>query len=291
MKKILVCVSLLLGFISQGLADPVIPGGDFAKKLQKAAGRQGDFVVGKDNFPKSYFLVHQNLPYFAGLTLHHPKSSSLGLSKKQIDAVLEIKKRTVPPVIKQAQEIKALEIELAQNIAIDSNTPQSQFELVEKIANLRAELTKAHLECIAEVRAVLSKKQYNTLLSYATKMGYKSKSNKFKIDELVILPSPGKLIKTGKVQATKEQNQKITKEVKAIYAPIFQGKIREAFDLEKKVQRMVAKGKTKDDLKEILDQIAQLKREAIDSRIDALNHIQKIIDEKQWKQINKLTYK
>ena len=59
-------------------------------------GKQGKFVVGKDDFPKSYFLVHQNLPYLAGLSIHHPKSSILGLSKKQIEAIKEVKRKTVP---------------------------------------------------------------------------------------------------------------------------------------------------------------------------------------------------
>ena len=291
MKKLLISFALLSSLMLQGYADPIVPKSDFAKKLQKAAGKQGKFVVGKDNFPKSYFLVHQNLPYLVGLTLHHPKSSSLGLSKKQIQAIQEIKKRTVPLVIKKAQEIKLLELKLAENIAIDLNTPKSQYKIVDEIAKLRAELTKAHLSCINDVRAVLSNEQYKKLLSYSTKMGYKPKNNKFKIDELVILPHPGKFIKKGKVKVTKAQKEKITMEVKAVYVPIFQEKIREAFDLEKKLQRMVAKGKTKEELKSLIDQIAKLKREAIDSRIDALNQIKKILGEKTWKQINKLTYK
>jgi len=291
MKKILICVALLVGFSVQGFATSVLERSDFSKKLQKAAGKQGEFVVGKDKFPKSYFLVHQNLPYLVGLSLYHPKSSTLGLSKKQINEIIAIKKSTVPAVIKKAQDIKLLELKLAQNIAIDVNTPQSQYEIVDAIAKLKTELTKAHLKCINAVRAVLTKKQYKTLLSYATKMGFKEKNNKFKIEEIVFLPHPGKFIKMGKIKATKDQKEKITTEVKAVYAPIFQGKIREAFELEKKVQRMVSKGKTKKDTKDLLDKISKLKREAIDSRIDALNHIKKILTPEQWKKINKLTYK
>lgn len=117
------------------------------------------------------------------------------------------------------------------------------------------------------------------------------KSNKFRIDELVLLPHPGKFIKLGKIDASNEQKKRIKKEIKSVYPPIFQSKMRDAFKLEKKVQRAVANGKTKEDLKDILDQIMLLKREAIDSRIDALNHTQKILTKKQWKKVNKLTYK
>ncbi len=271
-------------------AAPVIPRADFGAKLQKAAGETGLFVRAKEKFPKDYFLVHNNLPFLAGLSLHHPMSSSLGLNKEQIKKIVDIKKRTVPAVLKASKKVKALELKLAQNIAIDTNSAESQYKLVDEISKIRTDLTKAHLQCINEVRNVLTKEQYEKLLKYATKL-VKEKSNKFKIDELVLLPHPGKFIKMGKIKVTQKQNKQIKKEVKAVYAPIFQGKMREAFELEKKVQRAVAKGKTKKDLKELLDKISLLKREAIDSRIDALNHIQKILPKEEWKKINKLTYK
>lgn len=289
-KKIL-SVGISVSIASSLLfAEPVIPKGDFSAKLKEAAGKPGMFIKRKENFPKDYFLVSNNLPFLAGLSLHHPKSSSLGLSKEQIKKIVEIKKRTVPEVLKASKQVKALELELAQNIAVDENSAESQYKLVDEISKIRTDLTKAHLKCINEVRAVLTKEQYQKLLKYATKL-VKKKTNKFRIDELVILPHPGKFIKTGKIQVRKEQKQKIKKEIKAVYAPIFQGKIREAFKLEKKVQRAVAKGKTKKDLKETLDKISLLKREAIDSRIDALNQIKKVLTKEQWKKVNKLTYK
>jgi Spy/CpxP family protein refolding chaperone len=117
------------------------------------------------------------------------------------------------------------------------------------------------------------------------------KSNKFRIDELVFLPHPGKFIKQGKIKITKEQSERITKEVKAVYVPVFQDKMRAAFKIEKKVQRMVLQGKTKEELKPFLDEIMKLKREAMDSRIDALNLIQKILTPEEWKKANQLTYK
>ena len=290
LKKV---ISLSLGMVLANAlyAQPVVPKGDFAKKLKKAAGEQGKFYRGKEEFPKDYFLVHQNLPFLAGLSLHHPKSSTLGLSKEQIKEIQKIKKNTVPAVLKKSKEIKTLELELAQNIAIDSNSAKSQEDIVNKISKLRTELTKAHLVCINEVRSILTKEQYKKLLNYATKMGAKNKSNKFKIDELSFLPHPGKLIKMGKLNASKEQKQIINKEIKAVYPPVFQEQMRKAFDLEKKLQRAVAKGKTKEELKELLDKIAQLKRAAMDGRIDALNHFKKVVSDEQWEKINKLTYK
>lgn len=112
-------------------------------------------------------------------------------------------------------------------------------------------------------------------------------SNKFRIEELVILPHPGKIIKMNaeEIGVTKEEKLRIEKEVKAIFAPIFQEKIRAAFEIEQKVKREVAKGATKEDLKADLDKISRLKREAINSRIDALNTTKNILGDKKWNKL------
>jgi len=288
-KKFMI-YSVAFGVATTLIAAPVIPRDNFEKKLKNNAGESGKFIHKKESFPKDYFLVNNNLPFLAGLSLHHPKSSSLALTQKQIDAIKQIKKNTVPTVIKQSKEIKKLELQLAQNIAVDSNSAKSQYTLVDKIGKLRVELTKAHLQCINEVRAVLSKEQYQKLLKYATNL-VKPKSNKFKIDELAILPHPGKFIKRGKIQLTKEQKQRLNQEIKAKIIPGYQAKMREAFDLEKKIQRAVKKGKSKEELKKKIDELAKLKRDALDIRIDALNQIKKIFTKEQWQKANKLTYK
>ncbi len=289
-KNIAVGVIIFLGAISLINAQAIVPIKDFTKNLASKAGPKGKFYQGNERFPKDYFLVHQNLPFLVGLSLHHPKSSTLNLTKEQISKIKKIKKETVPEVVDISLKIKKLEIELANNIAIESNTAKSQYSLVDEIGKLRISLTKAHLDCINKVRTILTNEQYKKLIAFATKTKIAKKSNKFKIDELIILPHPGKFIKQGKIEVSKTQKERMTKEVKAIYAPFFQNKIREAYKLEKKVQRAVAKGKTKTNLKDTLDKIEELKREAIDSRIDALNHIQKILTKKQWEKVNTLTY-
>ncbi len=178
-KKI-VAVGLSLGVATLLMAEPNVPRGDFGAKLAKMAGEQGQFYKGKENFPKDYFLVPNNLPFLAGLSLHHPQSSNLGLSQKQIKAIQKIKKETVPYVIKASKDIKILELKLADNIAIDTNTAKSQYEIVDAISKLRTDLTKAHLQCINNVRAVLTAQQYKELLKYATKLGAKYKKGKIK---------------------------------------------------------------------------------------------------------------
>ncbi|XPV68006.1 MAG: hypothetical protein ACNI25_11920 [Halarcobacter sp.] len=117
------------------------------------------------------------------------------------------------------------------------------------------------------------------------------KSNKFKINELILLPHIGKIIKMNKKELaiTKEQMSRVSKEVKQVYPPKFQGLIRKAFPIEKRVQRKVLKGSTPKELKEDLDKISKLKRDAIDIKIDAFNTFKKIFTEEQWKKIIKLS--
>jgi len=59
-----------------------------------------------------YFLVPKNLPFAIGITLHHPRSSELGLSKEQIEKILELKKSKMGAIVKSAKEIKGLEFKL-----------------------------------------------------------------------------------------------------------------------------------------------------------------------------------
>lgn len=114
-----------------------------------------------------------------------------------------------------------------------------------------------------------------------------NKSSKFRVDELILLPHPNKVLKSHakELGVTKQELQRIKKEVKAVYPPLFQKKIQKAFTIEKKVRRMVYKGKTKTDVKPYLDEIEKLKREAMDIRIDALNEFRKILGHDKWMKI------
>lgn len=116
-------------------------------------------------------------------------------------------------------------------------------------------------------------------------------SSKFKIDELIILPAIGKIIKENakNLAITKEQNERISKEVKQVYPPKFQDLIRQAYTIEKKVQKKVLKGATPSELKEDLDEIARLKRESINLKIEAINAFAKVLTKEQWEKIVELS--
>ena len=98
MNKILT-ISLALGLATLLMAKPNIDNAGQHANLAKMAGEKGLFAQ-HEMFPKDYFLISKNLPFSIGLTLHHPESSTLELSKEQIDALLKIKGDTMPLVIK-----------------------------------------------------------------------------------------------------------------------------------------------------------------------------------------------
>ncbi len=116
------------------------------------------------------------------------------------------------------------------------------------------------------------------------------KTGNFAINELILLPHIGKVLKNNskELNITNEQMQRVSKEVKQVYPPKFQDLIRQAFPIERKVQRKILKGASPEELKKDLDEIARLKREAVDYKIMAFNAFKKIFTKEQWKKITKL---
>ena len=167
MKKITLWSAsiLLIGATAALNAKPNVEKPEMFKEiLKKAAGAPGPFANEKlENFPKGYFLIPFNLPYLVGLSLHHPRSSELGLSDEQIRAITQIKESTVPVVLKKARRIKDLELQLLEEMERHPDDPKRLTPLVEEIAQKRTELTKEHLKCIVAVRKILTDKQYETI--------------------------------------------------------------------------------------------------------------------------------
>ena len=169
-KTKLLFLTLILSCVltSNAVAKPNLPPPveDFVK-LEKMAGDPGPFIT-KEDFPKSYFLIPQNLPFLIGLALYHPSSSNLNLTKEQIDELQKYKQYATPQLAKKALAIKKLELEVVSDIALKHNNVKAEtfYEKVDKIAKLRAELTKAHLRCIEKVKSILTSEQYEELLDY-----------------------------------------------------------------------------------------------------------------------------
>ena len=170
MKKVvsILVISMTLG-MSSLFAAPNLEMGDGAKKLAEMAGEMSPYYrAKKEDFPKDYFLVNQNLPFLVGASLYHPNSDTLKLDKGQLEIMIKLRDKTVPAAAKVSKEIKALEMELASSILEKKEDPKKLGELVNKISSLRTALTKAHLECIYDVQQALSAEQYAQLLKLAS---------------------------------------------------------------------------------------------------------------------------
>lgn len=142
------------------------PRAAFKAELLKKTGSLGPFARSED-FPKSYFLIPQNLPFMVELSLHHPMSKTLKLTDEQKGKIKKIKETTVPVVVKAGTKIKQLEIALAQKF-IDGATLSDMEKQVDEISALRTDLTKKHLVCIDQVRAILTPEQFKTLQEYTS---------------------------------------------------------------------------------------------------------------------------
>ena len=168
-KRVIVTLALL--FASSLVAKPNLEKNpESMKKLAQMAGEMSPYYrAQKENFPKDYFLVSQNLPFLVGTALFHPQSDKLNLTKEQLNKLIEMKNSIVPASAKMAKKVKEMELKLAKNILETNATPQSQYKLVDEIAKAKAEMTKAHLECIHNVKNILTPEQFKTLLELASK--------------------------------------------------------------------------------------------------------------------------
>jgi cytochrome c len=189
MKKIALLTTLSLTLATSLMAAPNMQQGEGAKKLAQMAGEKSPYYrAQKEAFPKDYFMVNQNLPFLVGVSLFHPQSDTLKLSKEQLDQLVKMKNTTVPAAAKVAKEIKSLETELAKAMVEEHKEPKTQYELVDKISKLRTDLTKAHLQCIYDIQNVLSPEQFQTLLKLATMKPKGQKSQKM-MQKTVVAPS------------------------------------------------------------------------------------------------------
>jgi hypothetical protein len=173
MKKI-ITLTLALGLTALLMAEANIPLDKKAMraKIEKIAGEVSPFNK-HENFPKEYFLIPKNLPFALGLVLHHPESSTLGLTKEQIAKLVQMKKDKKPAILKSAKAIKDLELKLLglleSNEGNQTKVSDEMSKLVDEIASKKAELTKAHLQCVIEVQNVLTKEQREKVGAYVNK--------------------------------------------------------------------------------------------------------------------------
>ena len=114
----------------------------------------------------SPFLVNSDgLPHMTKLLVKNWDKSKLGLTAEQKEKLLVVRKETLSGVKKIKQQLKPLEVEVAEAM-IDREDPKSVEKQLKKIAQLKIEGSKIHLKCISETTAILSEEQVAFLLPF-----------------------------------------------------------------------------------------------------------------------------
>jgi len=181
MKHVIIFVLLTSIFCSNVHGTEQYTVGQHKEQLAAAATDKGVYTQ-YDRWPKDYFLIPQNLPFLVGLSLYHPGGKVLDLSEEQKNAIHAIRNRTVPAVLKMAGPIKEKELELAEKLIARKMDPEKLYALVDEIAVMRAELSKAHMVCIKDVQNILDSKQYAVLLGLA-KIVTRQQNNKQRVSK------------------------------------------------------------------------------------------------------------
>jgi cytochrome c2 len=114
----------------------------------------------------SPFLINRNgLPHLSKLLIQNWDKAALGLSKEQKEKLIKVRKTTLSSVKKIKKETKALEEEIIEAIT-DKEDPKTLHATVDKIAKLKAEATKVHLQCISDTINILNDEQITYLLPF-----------------------------------------------------------------------------------------------------------------------------
>ena len=166
MNKIFISTLAAVALTSSLFAKPYMEKTpEMMQKMKQVAGEKSPYYrAKKEVFPKDYFLVSQNLPFMVGVILFHPDADKLKLSDEQLKKFKMMKKTIVPKSMKLAKKVKMMELKLAKEIVKEGKDPKELYPEVDEIAKLKADLTKAHLNCIHQVQSILSKEQFHTLL-------------------------------------------------------------------------------------------------------------------------------
>ncbi len=138
-----------------------------SKGMQRKQGCQAK-TIQKPKIKKPFLIKSKALPHFVGLIQKNWDNPSLALSKEQKDQLSMLKKSTLFDVKRLSKEInqlvKKIEILTNEDVAVDKI-----MILVKKVAVLKTQSTKVHLECIQKTKKILSADQLKKILMFASK--------------------------------------------------------------------------------------------------------------------------
>ncbi len=115
----------------------------------------------------SPFLINKEaLPHLTKLLIKHWDKKALGLSDEQKKRLLVIRHHTIEEVQKAKSKIDMLEAEIIEALLMDEESPKNLYSKVDEVAQLKANVTKVHIQCISETLEVLDDEQIEFLLPF-----------------------------------------------------------------------------------------------------------------------------
>ena len=135
----------------------------FSLAISNLTAQENSFPAGNKQQKKdSPFLIVGKLPHLTKLLIEKWDNPDLQLSEEQKTKLLLVRKVTISGVQKLGQEIVSLEKQVAEGIFADK-TPNELHSLVQAIAELKAEATMIHLQCIYDTSKILNQQQLDVL--------------------------------------------------------------------------------------------------------------------------------
>ena len=114
----------------------------------------------------SPFLINSEaLPHMTKLLIHNWDKKLLGLTSTQKEQLLKVRKETIGAVKKIKKQLKPLEASIAEAM-IDRENPKELEDTLLKIAKLKLEATRVHLDCITKTTSILTEEQVEFLLPF-----------------------------------------------------------------------------------------------------------------------------
>ncbi|NPA74388.1 MAG: hypothetical protein GXO12_06715 [Epsilonproteobacteria bacterium] len=123
------------------------------------------------------FLIKKGLPHLTKVIAQAWDDPKLGLSDEQKAKLQEVKKETLSGVKRYSKMVNMIQNRIVSQ-ALSGANPKDLERFVNKLASVKAEATMVHLNCIYKTRNILSKEQYEYVLSLAKKMKADKKAQK-----------------------------------------------------------------------------------------------------------------
>jgi Spy/CpxP family protein refolding chaperone len=112
----------------------------------------------KSKSNKAIFLIQRGLPHYTMILMKLWDNPKLALTPKQKTELEIIRNRTIQGVMELKPQIQQLRKKIIQ-AARTGTEPKTLYADIDRLAKLKADATKVHLNCIYETQRILTPEQ------------------------------------------------------------------------------------------------------------------------------------